>query len=451
MSSTQTTVASAAALVRPSSLSARVAGWLESRPEVAAGIAAVLLWLLLPFVAGLKYHLLAQKGPYQLMWLNLFGAHYRLPIETPKPLHVLLAGLLGSGAAFYAVTCVMVGLCVAAVMRMSRAVTGTVWPGLVAAATVFVLRGGCIYLVLIGGTEPYHMALVLLSLAALTDRRFRLAALAVFFACLQRPEAWALAPLPLLVAWWSRRRFNPLVLLPFAAPLIWFAFDRLMTGDWLYSLHLTAYYRVASALSAAPPASFWGDILIELSKVAGDVPFVLGFAGIGIWLWKYVRARGTADTTNLRGRPAGFPMVLIGLGAFSPKEVAHSLRLARIDEVRAAAYDPIAAAFKRAIENGSADVAVVSERRLDYFAKLVGPANSWKLLSIREVKNVSGTIPAETESGVVAYYDQDEIDIPPTDSVMKWVIQAWPTEANIDTIRMLPNGRGGLWSIHPVP
>lgn len=498
---------------KTSSIAQRMAGWFETRPEVVAGIAAVVLWLLFPAVVGLKYRLLAQKGPYQLMWLNLLGANYRLPIETPKPLHVLLAGLVGSGVAFYAVTCAMVGLCVAAVMRMSRTITGTVWPGLVAAATVFVLRGGCIYYVLIGGTEPYHMALVLLSLAALADRRFRLAAVAVFFACLQRPEAWALAPLPLLVAWWSRRRFNPLVLLPFAAPLVWFTFDRAMTGDWLYSLHLTAYYRVASALSAAPPASFWGDILIELSKVAGDVPFVLGLAGLGIWLWKYTRGRGAADAGSPSSRPGGFPMALIGLavmlplvaswlaslsghvlqmgrfnypsvmlltllaasvpfflfsgrtprwfvlamstlvglGAFSPREVAHSIRLARIDEVRAAAYDPIAATFKRIIESGSADVAVVSERRLDYFAKLVGPSNSWKLLSIREVRNVSGTIPAATQSGVLAYYSQDEINIPPTDSVIQWVTRAWPREAVLDTIQMLPDRRGGLWLIKPVP
>lgn len=132
-----------------------VACWLGRRPHVAAGIAAGVLYLLLPAVVGLDYRLLAQRGQYQLMWLNLLGAHYRPPIDTPKPLHVLLVGLLGSGPALYAVTCVMVGLSVAAAIRLGRAITGSNWPGLLAAVTVFALRGECIYYVLIGGTEPF--------------------------------------------------------------------------------------------------------------------------------------------------------------------------------------------------------------------------------------------------------------------------------------------------------
>lgn len=489
--------------------------WLEHRPEVVAGVSAAVLWLLLPAVLGLDYRLVAQRGPYQLMWLNLLGANYRLNIETPKPLSVLLAGLLGSGPAFYAVTCAMVGLCVAAAIRIGRAITGSIWPGLVAAATVFVLRGECIYLILIGGTEPFHIALVLLSIVAIASGRLRLAALAIFGACLQRPEAWSLAPLPLLVALVTRRRFNPLLLLPFAAPFVWMAFDRAMTGDWLYSLHETAYYFVAAALSTSPPGSFWGEIILELAKVAGDVPLIVGLAGLGIWLWKYARHRPTIEAkgserpvrstlpltmgvslalllpifaswlASLSGRvlqmgrfhypsvvlltllaasapfllfsgraPRWFVLALsavVGLSAFAPKEIARSIRLARVDEVRATAYDPISDTFKQLIENGSAEVAIVSQRRLQYFAKLLGPSNSWKLLTIREVKNLAGTIPDTTKSGVLAYYNQDEINIPPTDSVIRWVMRAWPAPAVLDTVVMLPDGLGGVWSIKSVP
>ena len=109
------------------------ARWLGRRPDILAGISAVVLYVLLPAVLGLDYRLLAPKGSYRLMWLNLLGAHYRLPIETPKPLTVLLAGLLGSGPAFYAVTCAMVGLCVVLAMRMGKVITGSFWPGLVTA------------------------------------------------------------------------------------------------------------------------------------------------------------------------------------------------------------------------------------------------------------------------------------------------------------------------------
>jgi len=507
---------------------------LGRRPAVVAGVSAAVLWLLLPAALGLDYRLLAQKGPYQLMWLNLLGAHYRLPIETPKPLHVLLAGLLGSGPGFYAVTCVMVGLCVAAAVRLGRLVTGSNWPGIIAAATVFALRGECIYYILIGGTEPFHVALVLLALVALAAGRLRLAAFVVFAACLQRPEAWSLALLPLVVALATRRRFDLLLLLPFTAPLLWMACDKAMTGDWLYSLHLTTYYRVASALSATPVGSFWADMLVELADVAGDVPLVVGLAGLGIWLWKYVRSRSGSGATDrgLPVRPAGLPVAVVGLAlvlplgaswlaslsgrvlqmgrfqfpsvvlltllavsapfllfggraprwfvlalsaavglsAFAPKEVARSIRRARVDEVRATAYDPVADTVKQLVESGSAEVAIVSQRRLDYFARLVGQSNSWKLLSAREVRNVAGTIPAATRSGVLVYCSGDEINVPvatesgvlpprsdadvnapSADSVIRWVTRAWPTPAVVDTVAMLPNGNGGVWSIKSVP
>lgn len=488
---------------------------LGRRPDVAAGVAAGVLYLLLPAALGLDYRLVAPRGPYQLFWLNLLGANYRLNIETPKPLSVLLAGLLGSGPAFYVVTCAMVGICVWALIRLGRAITGSNWPGLVAAVTVFALRGTSIYLILIGGTEPFHIALVLLSVVALATGRPRLAAFAVFGACLQRPESWPLVPLPLLLALVTRRRFNLALLLPFTAPLVWVTFDRAMTGDWLYSLHETAYYRVAAALSASPTGSFWGDITLELAKVAGDVPFIVGLAGLGVWLWKHVRRRAGAATgdrkfrlqpTGLLMAAVGLAMVLplsvswlaslsghvlqmgrfhypsvvlltllaasapfflfsgraprwfvvamsavVGLSAFAPKEVARSIRMARIDEVRATAYDPLAGTVKQLVENGSAEVAIVSQRRLDYFGKLLGPSYSWKLLTVREVRNVAGTIPVATRSGLLAYYNQDEIDIPPTDSVIRWVVRAWPTPAVVETVAMLPDSLGGVWLIRSIP
>jgi hypothetical protein len=485
------------------------------RPGVAAGVAAGVLYMLLPAVTGLDYRLLAQRGPYQLMWLNLLGARYQLPTETPKPLSVLLAGLLGSGPAFYIVTCAMVGVSVWALIRLGRAITGSFWPGLMTAVTVFALLGECIYYILVGNAEPFHAALVFLSLVALVEGRLRLAALAVLFACLQRPEAWSLAPLPLLMALGSRRRFDLTFLLPFIAPLVWVSFDRAMTGDWLYSLHVTAYYPVAAALSTGPSSSYWGDMLIQLTKVAGDVPFVIGLAGLGMLVWKRTRPRPALGPINCERplRPAGrlaivmglalvlplmaswltslsghvlqmgrfqFPSavllvllatsapfllfsghaprwlavalsVMVGLSAFAPREISRSIRRARGDEVRAVAYAPIAGTVKRLIENGTAEVAVVSERRLYYFAKLLGPSNSWKLHSIRKVKNLAGTIPVTTKSALLAYYSQDEINIPPTDSVIRWVIQAWPVPAVMETVAMLPDSLGGVWLIRSTP
>jgi len=89
-------------------------------PAWDAGLVSRLV--LLPTLLGLDCRLVAPRGPYQVMSLNLLGANYRLNIEKPKPLSVLLAGLLGSGPAFYIVTCAMVGICVWVSVRL-----GTGW------------------------------------------------------------------------------------------------------------------------------------------------------------------------------------------------------------------------------------------------------------------------------------------------------------------------------------
>jgi len=486
--------------------------WLSRRIEVSAGFVAGVVYLLLPAVLGLSYRLLAPKGPYQLMWLNLLGAHYRLQLETPKPLMVVLSGLLGSGLVFYIAVCAMVGLSVAALVRLGRSLTGSDWPGLIAALTIFVFRGGLFGWALVGGTEPFHVALVLAALAAFAGGRLRLATFIVFAACLLRPEAWPLAPIPLLWMLLARRRFNFLSLLPFSAPFIWVVFDRAMTGDWLYSLHLTSYYRVASGISTAIGGGFWAGMPAEIIDVTGAVPLLVGLVGLGVWVWRKVRRPRSDERSgypawllavvvaialllpiiaswviSLVGRvvqmgrfqypsavllvlfstsapfllfggrtPRRFVLALglsgaVALSSFSPQELARAVRIARRDKVRAAAYEPIADTLKQLVGNGHADVTVVSARRLDYFTMLLGQSYSWKLRSVRELTYGTDSIPAATRSGALAFYDGDEINEPSTDSVLARVLRAWPTRAVIRPVRLLPDGHGGLWTITSIP
>jgi len=507
------------------------ARWLGLRSDVAAGAVSAVFYMLLPAVAGLDYGLLAPKGTYRLMWLNVLGAHYRLPIETPKPLHVLLAGVLGSGLGFYVVTCLMVGVCFAAAIRLGRAITGSSSPGLFAVVAALALRGGFTSSVLSGGVEPFHVAFVLLCLGALADGRPGFAAFMMFLACLVRPETWLLAPVPLLAAFVARRRFSPLLLLPFAAPFVWAACDRAMTGDWCYSMHVTSYYRVASGISAAAAGDFWNSVLFEMADVAGGFPLVAGVVGLDVWVWRWGRSRTTSGRMrgveatktagegvkesripglkDSRGRRAGYfvgvvliflvlplfgswlvslsgrvlqmgrfqypsvvmlgllaasaPFLLLGdraphwlapalsaaivLSACAPKEVAGSIRRARVMETRAVAYDPVADTVKHLVETGDAQIVIVSARRLDYFAFLLGDTGSWKLLSVRELSSAARALPVGVESGVLVYYDRDEIDEPSADSVLRWVTRVWPAGVVVDTVVRFSAGRGGVWSI----
>jgi hypothetical protein len=499
------------------SLVGDVVSTLGSRPDVAAGVAAGVLYLLLPAALGLDYRLLAPKGPYQLMWLNLLGANYRIQLETPKPLMVVLSGVLGSGAVFYSVVCAMVGLSVAALIRLGRSITGSHWPGLIAAVAVFAFRAGLVGWAFVGGTEPFHLALVLSALVAFAGGRLRLATLIILAACLLRPEAWPLAPLPLLWGFLARRRFSPLSLLPFSAPFVWVVFDRAMTGDWLYSLHLTSYYRIASGIPVATGNEFWTSMPAELVDVAGAIPLLVGFVGLIVWVWRCARPRPApvAITREAPARPAWLLATVVGLAlllpliaswvislfghvvqmgrfqypsavllvlistsapfllasghaprwlmlalgvsaavalsTFDPKEHVRAIRIARRDKVRAAAYDPIADTLKHLVADGAADVTVVSARRLDYFAKLLGQQYSWKLRSVREVTYGTQAIPTTARSGALAFYDGDEINEPSTDSVISRILRAWPTKAVVRPVKLLPDGHGGLWTIKSVP
>ena len=121
------------------------------------------------------------------------------------------------------------------------------------------------------------------------------------------------------------------------------------------------------------------------------------------------------------------------------------------DKVRAAAYEPIADTLKHLVENGNADVTVVSARRLDYFTMLLGQSYSWRLRSVRELTYGTQSIPVTARSGALAFYDGDEINEPSTDSVINRVLRAWPTKAVVQPVKLLPDGHGGLWIITSVP
>jgi hypothetical protein len=65
----------------------------------------------------------------------------------------------------------------------------------------------------------------------------------------------------------------------------------------------------------------------------------------------------------------------LGLSVFAPKEVTQSIRRARAEQVLPSAFDAVAGTVKRLVENDGAEVVIVSSRRSDYFAKLLGQAN----------------------------------------------------------------------------
>jgi hypothetical protein len=126
------------------------------------------------------------------------------------------------------------------------------------------------------------------------------AAAALALAALARAETWPLLPLAAawgVVAWRRGERRAALLLLPLAAPLLWFAHDWLLTGDPLYTLRIPDRYTdlVAGRQVVAPAG--W---LALVGRRYAASPLLLGLAAVGVvWLarrraWVWLAGLGVA-------------------------------------------------------------------------------------------------------------------------------------------------------------
>lgn len=202
---------------------------------------------------------------------------------TPHPSLLLLgaaASPLGDEGG-YLVTYVLFGplafgLLAAAVFEVARRLSSR-WAGAVAVLILATSTG----VVSIAGAARYDVAFAALVMSAVALEMARprrgvapLACLAV--AGLVRPEAWAVAGVYLLwaapaLSWPARARA---ALLAAAAPALWMAMDALVTGDPLYSLHVTDRASAALYGQFSPGENLhvaWHDLVWYL----GALPLLL--------------------------------------------------------------------------------------------------------------------------------------------------------------------------------
>jgi hypothetical protein len=182
-----------------------------------------------------------------------------LPID--HPLNVLVSALLAplgpSGAryAFSALSLVALATLVYASFRLGRRVGG-VTIGLIAAVLV-ATRSQVVLWGWAAVVDVPFAALALLAgaLAAEDPLRNRWRVLGLLVAAgLLRPEAWALSVL--YAAWLLTRSHSPgeraaIVACALSAPVMWGAFDLVLAGDPLHSLHAASAARRAPGLKAA--------------------------------------------------------------------------------------------------------------------------------------------------------------------------------------------------------
>lgn len=252
-------------------------------------------------LAGLTWlpHLLS--GPvhrrtysvYRLLWLNLTGHAYRMPIDTPQPLLVLRAGLTGQSGFFVAAVAVFALLPVI-LGRLGDRLFDHYWIGLV--AFLLVLLGNRYVLpgpFLIGYWPIVYFTMAAAALYLFAARRYGWCFSVLGLSGLLRPESWgltlALWGLLYLVDRDGWRSSHGLALL--AAPA-WIGFDWLLSGDPLYSYHTLQQYRRYMPLDPTDWTSYWPDLLADVSSDFAPLLLAVGALGLVLGL---LTARGVPE------------------------------------------------------------------------------------------------------------------------------------------------------------
>jgi hypothetical protein len=186
-----------------------------------------------------------------------------------------------------------------------------------------------------------------------------LAAAALALAALARVEGWLLLPLAATygaLAWRRGERRAALLLVPLAAPLLWFAHDWLLTGDPLYALGVPERYTdLVAGRDVVAPASW---LALVGRRYAADPLLLALAAGGAVWLarrraWLWLAGLGVASLGVL---------TLLGFEAWRGTYVSWRY------------YDPADVAVRLAAAVAAARLATVAAPRLRSAAVRVATA-----------------------------------------------------------------------------
>jgi hypothetical protein len=288
-------------------------------------------------------------------------------LSTPKPLLTVVHGLAWAATSDWrTLTALTVAAFALAVTALARA-AGRLAGAPAAAATVVAVAGSGPLLLQVarGNSVVWALAGWALALDAVARprRRYGLAAAALLLAALARGETWLLLPPAaaggVLLALRTRERRALLLLVPLAAPLVWLAHDRLLTGDALYSLRVPERYTdlVAGRHPVDPGA--W---LAQVADHYAAAPLALALAAGGVaWL---VRRRAWPW---LAGLAVLVPGLLALFGAYAARGTYVSWRY----------FDPPDLGVRLAAALGASWLAGAGVRRLRRAAPASGPEPWW--------------------------------------------------------------------------
>lgn len=278
-------------------------------PDAALYLPVALVAALLPLHFGGYVHELSH-AIYRLMWLNFVGHGYRAPLDTPKPLLIVRAGLLAGPAYFVAGAAIFATLAVF-FARLSDRLLGNRYVGVGAFLLVFLGNGYVLPGPYLTAYWPItYYALLAGAVCFWAERRYGAAFSLLFLAGLDRPESWAYAAfLLLLLAWTDRGAFRWRYGLALLAPVAWILFDWTLAGDPLHSLHTLERYREYLGVAPVTAGGYWPKVIEDAAREFHPVLLAAGAAGGGLAV---VTAR-EGERLRVHGALLGFVgIVLLG-------------------------------------------------------------------------------------------------------------------------------------------
>ncbi len=229
---------------------------------------------------------------YILMWRNFLGHHYLLPLETPKPLFVLLNGILGPRMLYPAMSLFTAGV-LGLLMKMASHLNVSRYLG--AAGFLLFLTSSLTVLpefILPAYWPMFYYFLILGSLYTFMKKRPVASSLFLLAAGLVRPEAWLYSPILMLISKFRKQYgFSFWYLMPLLAPVLWVLFDYRISGDFFFSSKITNYYGSTLGLKPATFWNYWPGCIGNVLLTYNGIPLMLGLLGlVGIT----IRTRGPA-------------------------------------------------------------------------------------------------------------------------------------------------------------
>jgi len=205
------------------------------------------LFFLLSFSWFFHYFSSKFTDGYKIMWLNFLGADYKLPLETPKPLIALLAGVLSHYYYFFIAFCLSL-LGILLILFSQEFICFSI-NGLFAFLLYFFGNLEGLQYFFSGYWPVVYLPFLFLSYLLFIKKYYSFSFFFLFLTGLIRPESWFIELIFLGWLMARKEKIKIIYFLPLLSPLIWCVFDYKISGNPFFSYLITKRYALISGFA----------------------------------------------------------------------------------------------------------------------------------------------------------------------------------------------------------